>query len=87
MYVMTKLKKKKKKNVLLIVSIKLVTQVKDLLPSRDLFDLGIIYKGVVGAYTKEEKPGNGALDRAMLFIMICPPLRLTTALPSGSESV
>lgn len=38
-------------------------------------------------HTNEEKPGSGARDRAMLFIMICPPFRLTTAEPSGSESV
>lgn len=38
-------------------------------------------------YTKDENPGKGALDLAMLFMMICPPFRLTTALPSGSESV
>jgi len=38
-------------------------------------------------YTNDEKPGSGALDLAMLFMMIWPPFRLTTALPSGSESV
>lgn len=38
-------------------------------------------------YTNDEKPGKGALDLAILFNIICPPLRLTTALPSGSESV
>lgn len=38
-------------------------------------------------YTKEENPGRGALDPAILFMMICPPLRLITALPSASESV
>lgn len=38
-------------------------------------------------YTNDEKPGNGALDLAILFIIICPPFKLTTALPSGSESV
>lgn len=37
--------------------------------------------------TKDEKPGRGARDRAILFIMIWPPFRLTTALLSGSESV
>jgi hypothetical protein len=38
-------------------------------------------------HTKDEKPGRGARDLAMLFMMICPPFRLITALPSGSESV
>ena len=38
--------------------------------------------------TKEEKPGSGALDLAMLFMTIWVPLRLTTALdPSWSDSV
>lgn len=37
--------------------------------------------------TNDENPGNGARDLAMLFIIIWPPLRLITALPSGSESV
>lgn len=37
--------------------------------------------------TKDENPGKGARDRAILFMIICPPFRLTTALPSGSESV
>ena len=38
-------------------------------------------------YTKEENPGKGALLLALLFITICPPLRLTTVDPSCSESV
>lgn len=38
-------------------------------------------------HTKDEKPGSGARERAMLFMTIWPPLRLTTAEPSGSESV
>lgn len=42
---------------------------------------------VGSCHTNDEKPGKGARDRAMLFMTIWPPLRLTTALPSGSESV
>lgn len=38
-------------------------------------------------HTNDEKPGNGARERAILFIMIWPPFKLITALPSGSESV
>lgn len=38
-------------------------------------------------YTNDENPGKGARDLAMLFMIICPPFKLTTALPSGSESV
>lgn len=48
---------------------------------------GVVVEEGEGYHTKLEKPGSGALLRAMLFMMICPPLRLTTALPSGSESV
>lgn len=42
---------------------------------------------VKSSYTNDENPGSGARDLAMLFIIIWPPLRLITALPSGSESV
>lgn len=46
------------------------------------FHAGLYY------YTKDEKPGRGALDLAILFMTICVPLRLTTALlPSWSDSV
>lgn len=41
----------------------------------------------VDGQTNDEKPGSGARDRAMLFMTICPPFKLTTPLPSGSESV
>lgn len=48
----------------------------------------IKYKSLqLKAQTKEENPGKGARDLAILFMIICPPFRLTTALPSGSESV
>ena len=35
------------------------------------------------SYTKEEKPGSGARDLAMLFMTICVPFRLTTALEAS----
>ena len=37
-------------------------------------------------YTKEEKPGSGALDLAMLFMTIWVPLRLTTALEASCNA-
>ena len=39
-------------------------------------------------YTNDENPGKGARDLAMLFMTICVPFKLTTALdPSWSLSV
>ena len=57
-----------------------------------LFSIGRHYYAVSmrssADHTNEEKPGSGARDRAMLFITICVPFRLTTALDaSWSESV
>ena len=37
-------------------------------------------------YTKEENPGSGALDLAMLFMTIWVPLRLTTALEASCNA-
>lgn len=37
--------------------------------------------------TNDENPGSGARDRAILLTIICPPFKLITPLPSGSESV
>ena len=43
-------------------------------------------RSVKPGYTKEEKPGSGALDLAMLFMTICVPLRLTTALEASCNA-
>ena len=44
-------------------------------------------RSVTPGYTKEEKPGSGALDLAMLFMTICVPLRLTTALEASCKEI
>jgi hypothetical protein len=37
-------------------------------------------------YTKDENPGNGALDLALLFITIWPPLRMEAAAEEEAAS-